>query len=144
MFGGQTTLQGARRAEVFRRLLEEVRQARAASSVLVQTPHAGTVSWPRLRTTRTLCEQLVERTEQHRGLIGRDLSDKVHALIGSLEIALSEAALSALLGPEDDSGRGALGRARRTIQQDSAYLESSIREQMATLVAAASVSPVLN
>lgn len=142
VFTSQVTFQVARRAEVFRRLLEEVRQARAASTVLIDGSRALSPCWPELSVTRALCEQMSVRTEQDHLVMGRDLAELVRTLIGTLEMALAEVALGALLGPEDDTGQGALGRARRSIERDSAYIEGSIRRQMATLMASSAALAV--
>lgn len=125
-----------RRADIFRCLLEDVRQVRAASSVLVATSDRAHTNWLDLKSSRSQCERLgVALTENHL-LMGQDLTAKVSDLLKSLEVAYSEIVLGALLGPGDATGQGAMSRARRAIEQDSALLESSIRRHMAVVMAA--------
>lgn len=134
MFVSQMNLQMARRAEVFRGVLEDVRQVRAEAHVLVGDLAEGEGPWARLGATRDICDRLGSGVEENQRLFGRELSEKVRLLLGALEVALSELTLSVLLGPDDEWGRGARGRARHSVDQDSLRLESAIRADMAALM----------
>ncbi len=124
-----------RRADMFRCLLEDVRQVRAASTVLVETSDRAHTDWRDLKTSRRQCDRLGAVLQENRLLMGQDLTSKVSDLLKSLEVAYSEIVLGALLGPGDATGAGAISRARRAIEQDSAVLESSIRRHMAVVMA---------
>jgi len=134
MSTGEPKTSLGRRALVFQRLLEEVRLARAESRVLVASATAAAPPWTSLTTTRSCCDRLHVGLTENEPMMGRVLVGKVEALLSSLEEAISEVTLCSLLGPEDESARGALDRARRTVELDSARLESAIRAEMATLM----------
>lgn len=112
-------------------MLELMRQARAASVILVEGED-DSEAWGQVQST---CECLRSGAEENRLLMGHELECKVRDLVALLETSLYELQLARALGGEDVSGQNALGRARHGIERKSSYLESAIRRQMATLMA---------
>ena len=130
-------LQGARRAEVFQRTLEDVRRARAEAMVLMDRPMLPERdTWQAVRRTQAGCQGLAGRLDEHHGLMGRDLTEDLRSYVALLDSSLSELVLGQLLGGDDAIGRGAMGRARRGIVEDAQRLETAIRRKMALLLAA--------
>lgn len=122
----------AERAAVFQRVLEDLRRARAQSRVLAAAVDAPEPPWASLVQTRSHCERLHSGLAESEPVMGQALSGKVENLLCRLEEALFEMTLCSLLGPGDESGRGALGRARRALELDTAHLERAIRADMAS------------
>lgn len=135
------SLQGARRAEVFQRTLEDVRRARADAMVLVDRPTPPAPDMLRaVRHTQAGYQGLAHRVDENHLIMGRELTEALRSYLSLLDAGLSELVLGQLLGLDDDIGRGALGRARRAITEEAQQLEAAIRRKMAVLLAPPRVS----